>query len=78
MSKMITLWQQPKTASGKYGNPTEIHTIRKDQFRVVRSLKLGGNEWLVLVNLQGYQDSVQFFILVHCMATFSMKLFAKS
>ena len=32
-----------KTASIIYGNPTEIPMIRKNQFRVLRSLKLEGN-----------------------------------
>ena len=46
MSKMKmfvdTLTEKLKTASGiyQYGNPIEIPVIRKNQFRVLRSLKL--------------------------------------
>ena len=40
-----------KTASGIYGDLIEIFIIRKNQFRLLMSLKLGG-KWLVLVNLQ--------------------------
>ena len=35
--------KQLKTSSGIYGNPTEIPTMRKNQLRVWRSLKLGKN-----------------------------------
>ena len=64
-----TLTKILKTASGIYVNPIEIFIIRKNQFRVLRSLKLG-KKWLVLVILQGQQGSVWVFILVHCMLSF--------
>ena len=35
--------KQLKTASQMHGNPTEIVRIRKDQFRILRSLKFGEN-----------------------------------
>ena len=38
-----TLVKKLKTTSGMYGNPIEISIIRKNQIRVLRSLKLGGN-----------------------------------
>ena len=34
-----------KTASGIYGNPIEIPVIKNNQFRVLRSLKFGKNDW---------------------------------
>ena len=40
------------TATGIYGNPAEIPTIRKNQFRVLRSLTKVGKKWLVLVILK--------------------------
>ena len=47
MSKMkifvSTLAKKLKTASGIYGNLIEIRTIRKNQIRVLRSLKWGDN-----------------------------------
>ena len=38
-----TLAKELKTAFGIYGNPTEIPVIKENQFRVLRSLKLGKN-----------------------------------
>ena len=38
-----------KTASGIYENLTETLIIKKDKFRVLRSLKLGQNGFKVLV-----------------------------
>ena len=40
---LLTLWKKVKTASGINGNRIEVSIIRKNQFRVLRSLKLGGN-----------------------------------
>ena len=40
---MNTLAKKLKAASVIYGNPFEIPIIRKNRFRVLRSLKLGEN-----------------------------------
>ena len=39
------LGKNVKTASGMYGNPIEILVIRKNEFRVLTSLKSGKNGW---------------------------------
>ena len=43
MKIFVTILEKKlKTASGIYGNPTEIPKIRKSQFRALKSLNWGG------------------------------------
>ena len=60
-----TLAKKLMTASGVYGNSIDIPIVRKNQFHVLKSLKLEK-----MVSFGNFAASLPVFILVHCRVTF--------